>query len=211
MPRYDYDNKNGFKTMTLTGQGQIVTVPDIAIIRLGVETTGEDLAAIQAQNAQITQALIDFFKDSGISDVKTYRYTIDKLYDFQNGVRTDQGFIVRNILEIRLKDMNQAGILIDGAVARGANLIDLISFEVSDPQSYYQQALNMAAINAMDKAESLAVLLGLPSVPIPVNITENAPPGIPFSQRTFVERTFTTPIEPGNLTIEANVTVEFAF
>lgn len=211
MKGYEYNNTNNYKAMTLTGQGKVVTVPDIAIIRLGVETMGEDLPAIQAENAQISQSIIDFFKDSGISDVRTYRYSINRRFDFQNGTQIDRGFVVRNILEIQLDNMEQAGTVIDGAIKRGANVIDFISFEISEPSPFYQQALNMAVINAIDKAESLAALLGLPSLPVPVKITENTTPVIPFAQRSFAERSLVTPIEPGNLTIEANVTVEFAY
>ncbi len=211
MPRYDYDNSYNFKTMTLTGQGQINAVPDMAVIRLGVETAGDDLSAIQTENAQLSQAVIDFLRSSGISDVKTYRYSVDRRYEYENGNQIDRGFTVSNIFEIRLEEMERVGAVIDGAIANGANTVDFISFEISDVQSYYQQALNQAVINAMDKADSLAVLLGLTAAPVPVKIIENSAPVMPFSQRVLSERTFTTPIEPGNLTIEAYVSVDFSF
>lgn len=211
MTRYDFDNTYNFKTMTLTGQGQIITVPDMAVVRLGVETAGDDLSAIQRENAQLSQAVVDYLKSSGVTDVKTYRYSIDRRYEYENGNQIDRGFTVRNIFEIRLEEMEQVGTVIDGAITNGANTVDFISFEVSDVQAYYQQALNQAVINAMDKADSLAVLLGLSTSPVPVKIIESSAPVMPFSQRVLSERTFATPIEPGNLTIEAFVSVDFSY
>lgn len=211
MSRYEPASSFQDKTMTLTGQGQINTVPDIAVIRLGVETTGENLADIQAQNAQISQAVINSLRDNGVSDIKTNRYTIDKRYDYENGIQIDRGYTVRNILEIRLEDMEQVGAVIDDAVANGANVVEFISFEVSDMKAYYQQALNQAVINAMKKAESLALLLGLPVDPVPVHIIENSTPPMPFSQRSLGEIAFVTPIEPGNVAIQAFVTVDFNY
>lgn len=211
MTRYACDNPNCSKTMTLTGQGQIITIPDTAVIRLGTETTGYNLTDVQEENALISQAVIRSVKDNGVSDIKTYRYTIHKRYDYDNGKQIDRGYEVRSILEIRLDDMEKVGIVIDDAVANGANIIDFISFEVSDDTLYYQQALNQAVLNAVGKAESLGDMLGLASPPVPVKITENSSLPQPFSSRALGERASATPIEPGDKIITSHVTVEFIY
>ena len=50
MSKYYPDNNlhNRTRTMTLTGQGQVTAVPNIAVIHLGVLTTGENLVNIQS-------------------------------------------------------------------------------------------------------------------------------------------------------------------
>ncbi len=72
------------RTMTLTGQGQVTIIPDMAVIRLGVEQTGTNLAAVQSQNAQISQAVLETLRRMGIREVKTFQYTIDKYYEYEN-------------------------------------------------------------------------------------------------------------------------------
>jgi uncharacterized protein YggE len=212
MSKYNYDGTYDEKTMILTGQGQVTAVPDSAVIRLGVETTGDNLMALQSENAQISQAVIDSIKNLGISDIKTFRYSIDKQYDYVNGTQIDRGYTVHNIVEIRLTDMEQVGRVIDTAVSYGANTVDFISFEVSDMKQYYQQALNQAVLSAIQKAESLAILLGLPLDPVPSRIEENSTPPTPFSRSNLArEGAFATPIEPGNKLIEAFVTVHFSY
>lgn len=203
-PRLDY------YCMTLSGRGMVTAVPDLALLRLGVETIGDNLTTAQSLNAQYTQAVLQALQRLGITDIKTHQYTIDKRYDYQDGIRIDRGYSVRNLLEIRTNQMDLIGTLIDTAVNSGANIVDLISFEVSEPEFYYQHALNLALMDAIQKARSISVNLGYPSDPIPMNITENSAMPIPFSQ-PFArnEAMFTTPIEPGNKQIEALVTVEF--
>jgi len=209
MSKYLSDNNVQYKTMILTGQGQVSLMPNIAVIRLGVQTTGENLAEIQSENAQKAQAILQTLQRIGISDVKTFQYSIDKIYDYENGQQVDRGYSVRNIIEIRMNTMDQVGRVIDDSVNAGANIVDLITFEVSNREFYYQQALNLAVINAIQKAKSISLNLGINADPIPVRITENSTMSIPFQQ--FQREVAATPIVPGNIRIEANVTVEFVY
>lgn len=209
MSKYYSDNNLHNRTMTLTGQGQITAVPNVAVIHLGVETRGENLVSIQSENAQITQSIIQALQRMGVNDIKTFQYSINKIYDYEDGKQIDRGYSVRNILEIRTTNLDRVGNIIDTAVNMGANVVELISFDVSNREYYYQQALNMAVMNAMQKAKSISLNLGISADPIPMKITENSTPPIqPFYRQ---ELAATTPIMPGTMNIEANVTVEFAF
>lgn len=207
MTKYMPVNNLHNKTMILTGHGQVSVAPDTAIIRLGVQTSGENLTQIQADNARSSQAIIQALQRMGVSDIKTSQYSIDKVYDYVEGRQVDRGFAVRNILEIRTNNLGDVGTIIDAAVNAGANLVDLISFDISNRDYYYQQALNMAIMNAIQTANSITMNLGLSGSPLPVKIVENT--AMPFPvQREFVAA---TPIMPGTLNVEANVTVDFVY
>ena len=207
MAKYLQDNNLHNKTMVLTGHGEISTAPDTVAIRLGVETTGESLSQIQADNARTSQSVIQALQRMGITDIKTSQYSIDKVYDFVEGRRIDRGYSVRNILEIRTTNLEAAGSIIDAAVIAGANIVDLITFDVSNREYYYKQALNMAIMNAIQKANSITMNLGLSSTAVPIKIVENT--AMPFQpvQREFAA----TPIMPGTMNIVANVTVDFVY
>lgn len=209
MSKYYPENNLHNKEMTLTGQGQITTVPNVAVIHLGVETRGENLTSIQAENAKVTQSIIQALQRMGVTDIKTIQYTIDKIYDYEDGRQFDRGYNVRNTLEIRTTNLDRVGNIIDAAVNAGANVVELISFDVSNREYYYQQALNMAVRNAMQKAKSISMNLGISQDPVPIRIVENsAQPIQPVFRR---ELAATTPIMPGNIIIEALVTVDFAY
>ena len=163
-----------FRSMTLTGQGQVTAMPDMAVVRLGVELTGPDLTSVQSQNAMMSQAVLDALHRLGITDVRTFQYTVDKYYEYDNGTPVHKGYTVRNILEFTTGDMNRLGTIIDTSVNAGANVVDLISFEVTDPSYYYRQALNLAVTDAIEKAKSISESLGIRVEAIPVNITETS-------------------------------------
>jgi uncharacterized protein YggE len=198
-----------FRTMTLTGQGRVTLMPDIAVIRLGVQMTGADLAEVQSQNAMQSQAVLAALHRMGVTDIRTYQYTIDKYYENINGTSVDRGYTVRNIMEIRTKDIGQTGAIIDAAVQAGANVVDLISFEVSDPEHHYLEALDLAVADAIKKAKSIAAELGIQVDPIPVSITETST--IPRPIQPFQRELAATPIVPGNVTVEADISAEFAY
>lgn len=201
-----------YKTMTLNGQGHVTTNPNIAVIRLGVQTIGEDIETIQLENANISENIIQSLTELGVTNIRTFQYVIDKNYEFQEGIRIDKGYIVRNIIEIQLSDLENVGYIIDTAVNNGANIVDFISFEVDDPSRFYQQALNLAIMNAINNSKSIAIQLDTPFDPIPIRIVENSSAPMPRSQQYFLgESRVTTPIEPGVKQIDAFVTVEFIF
>ena len=209
MSKYYSDNNLHNRTMTLGGQGQVTVPPNVAIIRIGVQTTGENLVNIQAENAQTTQSIIHALQRMGIQDIKTFQYSINKVYDYENGNQIDRGYSVRNILEIKTANFDMVGSIIDTAVNSGANVVDLISFDVANREYYYQQALNMAIMNAMQKAKSISMNLGIQADPVPTHIVENiVAPIQPYYRQEFAAA---TPIIPGNIKIEASVTVDFTF
>lgn len=214
-----YENKdrqkiNNFMNnniMTVTGGGSITAIPDIAVIRLGTMTTGDMLSNVQEDNARISQMILEGLRQLGITDIKTYQYNVDKLYEYENGTRIDRGYFVRNIFEIRTDMLDMAGSIIDTAVSLGANLVELISFEVSKIDQYYLEALNLALKNATDKAKSISNELGAMLNPLPKSIVENSGQPVPIARTFYGEGQITTPIEPGTTQIEASVVLEFTY
>lgn len=202
-------NRYPYQTMTLTGEGQVTTTPDLAVIRLGVQTTGYDLSQIQSENAQISQNVINALKQTGITDIKTIQYSINKIYDYEDDIQIDKGYSVKHILEIKTDNINQVGNILDIAVNMGSNLVESISFELSEPEIFYQQALNLAIDNAIQKAKSISTNLHTKLNPIPVRIIEGNVSPIPMQQ--FQRESTTTPIVPGELKIEADVTTDFIY
>ena len=70
-----------FRTMTLAGQGRITLVPDVAVIRLGVQLNGADLEEVQSRNANQSQAVLNALHRMGVTDIRTFQYAIDKYYE----------------------------------------------------------------------------------------------------------------------------------
>jgi len=195
--------------MTLSGQGQVAASPNLAIIHLGVETTGFDLTTIQAENARIIEAVTQTLRAMGISDIKTVQYSIDKNYIFENGRQIDRGYTIRHILEIRTNQIDDVGRIVDTAVMMGANRVEFIAFDLSDRGSYYRQALNLALEDAQKKAISISRSLRIQVDLIPIRIVENS--ALPIQPLLFQREAAGTQILPGTLLIEASMTAEFSY
>ncbi len=204
-------NHTQHNRMILNGTGQVSAVPDEAVLRLGVQTNGTSLQAIQAENAQISQAVLQALRQLGVTDIKTYQYDINRVLEYEDGRQIDRGYSVQNILEIRSDRPDLTGTIIDTAVNHGANRVDLIRFVVSDADSYYLEALKLALANAYDKANTLAESLGARLQPYPLKIQENSTSPIPYQRISMREGAFATPIEAGTNQIEASLTVEFGY
>ncbi|NLO08396.1 MAG: SIMPL domain-containing protein [Clostridiales bacterium] len=197
--------------MTVTGRGSVTAIPDIAIIRLGVLTSGDNLSFTQEENARISQIILEGLRQMGVIDIKTHQYNIDKLYDYENGTRIDRGYSVRNVFEIRTDMLDMAGAIIDSAVSLGANLVELITFEVSATDQYYLEALNIALTNASNKAHSMATEIGALLNALPVSITEDRSQPLPIARTLLGEGQYSTPIEHGTTQIEALVILKFTY
>lgn len=198
-------------TMTVSGNGSVTAIPDTALIRLGVMTTGDLLTSVQEDNARISQMILEGFQQMGVTDIKTHQYNVDKLSDYENGTRIDRGYFVRNIYEIRTDMLDMTGVIIDTAVSSGANLVELISFEVSATDKYYLEALNLALDNAIIKAKSIVNELGAMLNPLPISIVEGSGQPAPIARSFLGEDQFITHVEPGTTEIEASVILEFTY
>jgi uncharacterized protein YggE len=89
------------------------------------------------------------------------------------------GYTAITIVEIRVRDLNNLGSVLDTAVGSGANIIQSIRFEASDLSGSLDEARQEALNNARSSAEQLAALVNAQLGPV-VNITEYGPGPFPF-------------------------------
>lgn len=196
--------------MTLQGEGSVMAEPDIAVVTLGVQTVDKDLKIAQSNNSQVINNIISMLKDMGIneSDIKTYSYNIRKKYDYINGEQIDKGYEVEYILEITIRNIQQVGEVVDTAVENGANVIRGISFDVEDISNYYLQALNLALADAIEKAESMSIKLGVKIDQIPIKIVEEGYAEVAMDGAYYARSEYEgTLIEPGQKEIIARLKV----
>jgi uncharacterized protein YggE len=194
------------------GEGVISVTADTLKVHVGVVTEGDKLETIQAQNAETSSRVIQAMINLGVrrEDIRTIDYRIDPQYQYEDGKQQFIGYRVTHMLEIKTKQIKEAGRIVDVAVENGANLVANIQFSVENDKHYYQHALTLAAKDALKKAESLAYAYRASIYQIPYLIEEIQQPSgpIPLSYTTFKAEA-QTPIEPGKLTILAQIKAYF--
>ncbi|KXZ39723.1 hypothetical protein SAMN05661008_00599 [Alkalithermobacter thermoalcaliphilus JW-YL-7 = DSM 7308] len=209
-PKYNRSYyKDKCNTMTVQGRASVYARPDIATINLGVSTENKDVQLAQRENAIKSNKIINDIKKLGVKeeDIRTILYSIDRKYEFIDNKQEFVGYEVRNIFRIIIKDLDSIGKVIDISVQNGANIVENISFSLSNPEVYYKKALNKAAQNAKSKASEIARAFEVKLNKIPISITEQSI-GEAYSLKLASD---TTPIEVGQLEIVASISVVFSY
>ena len=202
------------QTVKVTGEASLQAAPDQAIITIGVQTENVDPKLAQQVNSQTISEIITVLKELGISEanIKTSDYRIDPQYNYIEGKEIFKNYKVQHMLQIKTKDIEKVGSIVDSAVKHGANSVSNVRFSLANSDSFYNQALTMALNNAYEKALTLTRAIDVPLHPIPVQIEEisaTTPPVV--YQATSYVKSSTTPILPGELQITATIRVEYKY
>lgn len=214
-PQFQFYQTPVTREMTVIGNGEIVAQPDYVQIQIEVRTEGDSISDVQQENARIMTRVIESIVALGIprEAIQTAAYTISPQYDFIEGRQVFRGYVVQNAITVKITDISQVGTVIDTAVQNGANDVSAIQFKIENVDAYYRQALNLALMNAMAKAKSMADMMQVPIQLIPFEIIEqsqNVMPA-PFRSIQMATKETTTPIEEGRMPIQASVQVKFQY
>ena len=157
----------------VTGTGEMSLAPDIAIVRLGVETTAPTVTKARADAAKAMKAVIAAIKDNDLTDedIQTTSFNIWPEYEYQEvvswGVSSNKrvltGYQVSNTAAIKVRDLDAVGKIIDDVARAGgdATRINGIDFSIEDPSAYTTQLREDAVNTAMENAKHFATLTGV--------------------------------------------------
>ena len=204
--------------ISVSGQGKVTAIPDVDIIRLGVEATAKTVSEARDQAATAMDAVINSLKANGVNakDIQTQYLSI---YPVKKWLENDQeeitvGYRVTNTVAAKVRKVGDAGLVIDSAVKAGGDLIQVqgISFTIDDPTIYFSQARREAMADAKAKAQELATLAGV-GLGRAIYISEGGGyvPTPIYETRTMAAGAApSTPISPGELEISLSVQVLYA-
>jgi hypothetical protein len=158
------------------------------------------------------QALVDVLKNADIvaENIQTQAVRLSPRYEQKPGGEGQYelvGYTASNMVEVRLRDLEAVGGILDAAIQAGGNRIEGIRFEVSDPATYLDQAREAAWNDAQHKAEQLARLAGAALGEV-LTISESGHGPQPIVERPMAaEAAAAVPIEPGSESIEVDLQV----
>lgn len=172
-------------TITVSDSGEIYAKPDLALVTLSVVTEAKTVAEAMSENTQKMNAMIDSVKDQGVEDkdLKTTNFYISPRYEWQqettclyppcpSGKRVLVGYEITQSLEVKIRDMEKIGDILEGATEEGANQVSDLQFTIEKEDELRSQARKEAIEKAKIKAEELAKQLGVKLVRI-ANFSES--------------------------------------
>jgi len=200
----------GMRQVAVAGHGEVKGRPDTATVQIGVESEAATAKEALAQNTAQAQAIQQKLKDLGVAekDLQTTNFGVNPTYG--NDGRQITGYHVSNSVAVTIRNLDQAGALIDQVVQAGANSIYGISFSVEDPQKLLEQARQQAMANAKARATQLASAGGAAIGDVLV-ISENAnaPVPLPMAARAEAAQDAAVPVQPGEQSFSVDVQVTY--
>lgn len=205
---------------TVDGTGEVSTVPDTAMVSLGVNKTASTVEAAQNQVNEIINKITADLKNLGVkdTDIKTVNYSVNPTYDYTAGRQKITGYSVNADIQVKVKPIDKANSAIDIATNDGATNVGGVQFVVDDvkQKDLEEQARKEAISDAKEKAESISRSAGINLGRI-IDVRESNQGGgvqpLPYAIKTrdamANEAAPATELNPGENKIIVNVTLSY--
>jgi hypothetical protein len=166
-------------TISVTGEGEVLAVPDIGQFTFSVQVEAADATAAQEQSGTKVNSIIAFLKESGIEDkdIKTLNYNLSPNYRWEErvcvpgsfcgpGEQIQDGFSVNQSVQVKVRNTADASTILTGVGEREATNISGLDFVIDDTDALMMEAREKAIADAKEKAVALADDLGVQLVKI---------------------------------------------
>ncbi len=177
-------------TISFSGEGKISAKPDIAAVSFSIVTEAATSKAAQDANSVKSNKVTDFLKKQGVADkdVKTSGYNVYPQYSntykpcvlnsnmmapsgsgtavapsypCSTNQQQISGYQVTQSFEVKVRNLDNVGVILDGLVAAGANQVNNLGFQIDNPEALKDQARALAIADAKTKANNLRKQLGI--------------------------------------------------
>lgn len=200
--------------LTVAGTGRLSLPPDLAVLTAGVRAEAREaddaIETLAEGLVEVRQALTDL----GIPDdaVQTQSQTLRPVYSRYTGSPTPpqriEGYVAQSTFSVELEDLQTVGAVLEEVVEAGANVVQGLSFELSDPDAARIAAQQEAVANARIAAEALAASAGVVLGPV-FSVVADTSPIQPLGIARFEAASESVPVSPGAIEVTATVQMSF--
>jgi len=207
--------------LTVHASSTTRATPDLAIVTLGVSARGATAQAAQTAQSTRMNAVLAAARAAGVEerDVQTVGFSIEPQYSYpRNESPRVTGYISRNTVSIRMRDLSNVSSLIDATVAQGANDLQGIQFTFENEEGSRDAARAEAMQTARVRADAYAEAAGMRVARV-LSIIEPGGEGAtaPYANRYNVGRAYEvsardaaqSAVMPGQLDAQSAITVVF--
>lgn len=161
------------RSFTASGEGRVVSIPDVAQFSFTVLTQGgKDIGVLTKENTDRMNGAIAYVKGQGVEvkDIETKNYNLEPRYQYYNCNNTYGtngtvklcpppeivGYTITQTVSVKVRDFGKVGDILSGVVGQGANLVSNLDFRIDDPVKVQNNARIKAIAQAKEKAEAVA-------------------------------------------------------
>jgi hypothetical protein len=197
--------------ITVTGEGRVDVVPDLATLSLGVTTLGKTAAAAMAANSAALEKVLANLAAAGIAprDIQTSGLSLTPNwsgYDTSAPPKID-GYTATNLVTVRVRAIDTLGTVLDAAIQDGANTLQGLTLGTQNPDPLLMEARAKAVADARARAETLAGAAGVTLGRL-LSVAENTAFGAPAPlYRMEAASADAVPVATGEVSLAATVTM----
>jgi uncharacterized protein YggE len=196
-------------TLEVAGRASVEVAPDVAIVGFTVESTAREAGQAITVNAAQAERLMTALKSLlGPNDrLSTSQYQLQPVYDKDNQLQPS-GYRVSSQVLLNTHQVKAVGAFIDAAAGAGASRIGSLSFVSSEADQHARRAATLAVAQAQATAEKLATAADVSLLRIlQIRFVPDESPTLYRAEMALTRAQ--TPIEAGDLTIEAEVKITY--
>lgn len=180
-----------YNSISVTGEGEAVSVPDVAAFSFTVSAEAREVSDAQAQVTEKMNNILAGLKELGIEDrdIKTTEYSVWPKYSYvpvacmptycPPSRQVQDGYTANHSVYVKVREMENAGKTLALAGERGATNLSGLSFTVDDPDQVMNEARAEAIADAKSKAKTLSKELGVKLVRV-VSFYDNTGGPMPY-------------------------------
>jgi uncharacterized protein YggE len=203
-------------SVTVTGHGKVVFVPDMGQIHVGISSDGTTAAEAWQKNEAVVKKIFEALKDLGVEerDFKTTNLNVQPRYLHKKDQEPKfLGYTASYNLIVTVRKLDRMGVLLDRMVDAGANRNMNVSFGTSKLDDLIDQARVKAVADARKKANLYVTGAGarLGDV-LGISDTPHQLPGqlLPVDALAVREGAASLPIAAGEQELSAALTIRWA-
>lgn len=149
--------------ISVSGDGRVFAVPDIAELSFGVQTGRVETAKVAMEKLRKDMdAIFRAVKVLGVDekDIRTEHFSLNPVYDWTEKGQVFRGFEASQSFQVKVRDLDQVDDVLTAATDSGANQAGNVQFIIDDPEKQRAEAREEAIAEAKEKAKLLAANLG---------------------------------------------------
>jgi uncharacterized protein len=150
-------------SVTITGNGKVLYVPDIGVIHVGVSADAMTAAEAWKKNEETVKKIFAALKEFGVEDkdLTTTNISVQPRYLYKDKEQPKfLGYTVSYDLSVKVRKLDQMGQFLDAMVDAGANRNMNISFGCSKLDELTDEARAKAAAEARKRANLYVTVAG---------------------------------------------------
>lgn len=203
--------------LSVSASAEASRAPDMASISTGVVTQAADANTAMRDNAAQMDKVMAALRAAGVAsrDLQTSGIHLNPQYKYvENAPPAIVGYQASNTVNVKVRELEKLGKVLDALVAQGANQINGPSFGIDQPEAALEEARIAAVKKAQAQAQTYARALGL-QVKRVVSVSEGGaslPQPMPAMRMMAVaDAGFAkeTAVSPGESTVSVNVEMVF--